>query len=397
MVSNRQIEQGLARGEFRLHYQPKYSVTRAAIAGSEALIRWERADGSITLPGEFIGVAERSSLISRISAHVVGLLVRDMAVLQRAGFTPVSFNLAARDLQDECLVRLILDSLAAHGIAPDQVEVEITENRALAADSTLLANIRVLRAAGVGLAIDDYGLGFSSPDTLSKWPFSSIKIDQGLIGRMLGSEKNASIVRSAIRVGHELGLDVVAEGVETIEQYRLLAEAGCSKVQGYLISKPLALEEVAGCTGCQSCPAGLAVGLVHLAMMDHILWRKRMVSYALRNAALAPDAPARARDTDHPILSCRECLVGRWSASDGRAFSHLPQFADFDVTHCALHGIGAEIVAKIRAGAGCDEIDVLLGKLTQLSLKLLEALISFENDGLASLHWPHTQLARPRH
>lgn len=396
MISTQEIEQGLAQREFRLHYQPKYSVTRATIAGSEALIRWERPDGSLTMPDEFIGVAERSTLISRIGAHVVGLLMGDMAMLQRAGFAPVSFNLSARDLQDDHLVRLLLDSLAVNQIAPDQVEVEITENQALAHDGSLLSNIKVLRKAGVGLAIDDYGLGYSSPDTLSKWPFTTIKIDQGLIGRMLGSEKNASIVRSAIRLGHELGLDVVAEGVETFEQYSLLAEAGCSKVQGYLISKPLNVRDVAARSGCDNCPAALAVGLVHLAILDHIQWRKKMVSYALRNASLPPTAPARNADPGHPTLSCRECLVGRWSGTEGQAFAHLPQFGDFDAAHRYLHAVGAGIVAKIQAGAGNEDIAPLLASLTQASLKLLEALIALENDGLAMLHWGHSQIARLR-
>jgi EAL domain-containing protein (putative c-di-GMP-specific phosphodiesterase class I) len=386
MIQAQEIEHGLAQREFLLYYQPKFSLAKAEVVGSEALIRWRRADGSITPPGQFIGVAEQSALISKITSHVVEMLISNMPMLRGTNLTPVSFNASARDFQNGKLVRQILEALATHDIAPDMLEVEITENQALACDAAILGNIRKLCDAGLGLAMDDFGLGYSSADTLSRWPFSTIKIDQGLIGRMLTSDKNASIVRSAIRLGHELGVDVVAEGVETEEQYRFLLEAGCKKVQGYLIGKPVALGDAAIRGPGGLCPEPLAVGLVHMAIMDHVHWRKKLVSYALRNAMLPADAAARREDLSYPTLDPRDCLLGRWYRNEGRRFADLPAFTELVSANYALHDIAQRIVKRIQAGATELEIDVLLVELRVSSLALLDHLTTLENIGLGQMY-----------
>jgi EAL domain-containing protein (putative c-di-GMP-specific phosphodiesterase class I) len=185
MITSKEIQQGLARHEFSAFYQPKFAVDTAQIAGSEALLRWLRPDGSVVFPAAFIGEAERSSLISEISAYLVDLLMQDMEILQREQFTPVSFNASTHDFKDDTLVRKLLTAIAEHKIEPNQVEVEITEHAALSGQKPVLDNMFRLREAGLGLAMDDYGLAYSSADTLSKWPFSAMKIDQGLIARML--------------------------------------------------------------------------------------------------------------------------------------------------------------------------------------------------------------------
>lgn len=385
MITNQEIEHGLEAHQFCLFYQPKFSLITGQIDGSEALIRWMRPDGAITLPSEFIPIAERTALIKKISSCVFGLLISDLATLRRTNFTPVSFNVSACDFEEETLMRYILDEVKVNNVPAELIEIEITENQALSCDEPVLNNIRVLCDAGFGLAMDDYGIGYSSVDTLSKWPFSTIKIDQGLIARMLSSDKNASIVRSAIRLGHEINVEVVAEGVETQEQMDFLVEAGCKKVQGYLISKPLPLTEVALQEPCKDCPVSMAVGLVHMAIMDHIHWRKTMASYAYRNALLAPTSPYR-QERGYPTLSCSQCVVGRWTLQEGQRFSHLSEFSELDIAHKGLHSVGGEIVAGIQRGAGPVEINRLLGEMTRCSLKLIESLTSLENHGLAAIY-----------
>jgi hypothetical protein len=163
----------------------------------------------------------------------------------------------------------------------------------------VLSNIRALSDAGVGLAMDDYGIGYSSMDTLSQWPFTTIKLDQGIVERMLDSSKNATIVRSSIRLAHELGLEVVAEGVETLPQHDFLVEAGCRIAQGYLLSRPLPLDEFKAFCAHPSRCRGLPVGLVHMAIVDHVQWRREMASYAIQRSGLPSDSPLR------PSASCR--------------------------------------------------------------------------------------------
>jgi hypothetical protein len=192
-------------------------------------------------------------------------------------------------------------------------------------------------------------------------------------------------VRSAIRLGHELELEVVAEGVETAEQYSFLAEAGCTKVQGYLISKPVSLHQVAQHNVSKNCPLSMAVGLVHMAIMDHVQWRKSMVSYALRNAALVPDAPAR-QEHNYPSLSCNAGALGRWCVTDGQVFTGQPELRDMSKADMAVHAAAAHIVARIQSGACLAEISGPLSDMTRASLVLLECLSTLENRGLAAFY-----------
>lgn len=262
--------------------------------------------------------------------------------------------------------------------------VELTENQALACDESIKSNLLLLRDAGIGLSMDDYGRGYSSVDTLSKWPFSSIKIDQGLIGRMLNSEKSAMIVRSAIRLGHELRIEVIAEGVETVEQYQFLLETGCKSVQGFLICKPLSLSELMA----REHDHGFAqspVGLIHMAILDHLQWRRQIVSYALQRANLPSDSAIR-QAPGYPTLSYCDCSLGRWFYSDGQKFSGHEEFRDLEVSHRTLHAVGADLVKRIQAGAGPVEVDACVKRLQDASMQMLALLTLLENFEIATAH-----------
>ncbi|WP_020651404.1 EAL domain-containing protein [Massilia niastensis] len=387
MVTPQEIETALGEHQFCLFYQPKFSLRHPGVEGCEALLRWRHPDGSMVPPGAFIGVAERAGLLPKITSHIVPLLFNDMETLGKTPYCPVSFNATASDFRDDHLVGMILDEIGATGVKPEQLEVEITENEALQSGKQVQENVQHLRDAGLGLAMDDFGTGYSSVDTLSRWPFSTIKIDQGLIGRMLESEKSAHIVRSAIRLAHELDIDLVAEGVEKEAQYHFLLEAGASKVQGYLISRPLGLQDLMGQSQFTGCPVSMAVGTIHMAIMDHIQWRKRMVSFAVRSAMLPPDAPSRML-ADHPILSSSKCAIGRWYRGDGQALAYLPDFQRSDGAHERLHAIGAIIVDRVRNGADLSAVMVLLDELQLASIDMLGSLMKLENHALIAIYGP---------
>jgi EAL domain-containing protein (putative c-di-GMP-specific phosphodiesterase class I) len=385
MVTAKDIEAGLSSQQFCLYYQPKFSVVQGEVVGSEALLRWRTPDGTVLDPGAFLPVAEQSGLLRMMSSYIVDRLFQDMEVLRTTSFAPVSFNSVASDFEDEVILHQILDSVAASGLSPHLLEVEITESQALSSSPRVLANIERLRQAGLGLVMDDYGLGYSSVDTLSKWPFSSIKLDQGLIQRMLESEKNAGIVRSAIRMAHELDIGLVAEGVETPAQYQFLLEAGCLQMQGYLVSRPLSLACLMSHGKFAPGPVSMAVGLVQMAIVDHVQWRRRMVSFALRCAALPPDSPLRS-STDFPVLDCDSCQIGRWYRKEGLVFAQAREFKQSDEAHRHLHLIGAELVARIRDGADMRSVQPLLEQLQRTSLELLRSLLALEDHGLAAIH-----------
>jgi EAL domain-containing protein (putative c-di-GMP-specific phosphodiesterase class I) len=392
-VTESEIAEGLRNDEFLLYYQPKSSLITNRIVGAEALARWRRPDGSLVPPGVFIPVAERSPLIKDLTLQLLPKLIDDVIDKRLGEDLCVSLNVTAHDLDDIVLTQRILNAIV-RGLPSSAVELEITETLALQGSARMLANVQELADAGVGLSMDDYGTGYSSMDTLSQWPFTSIKLDQGIVGRMLNSPKNATIVRSSIRLGHELGLNVIAEGVEAPEQHDFLVEAGCRIAQGYLVSRPLPLEEFEVFRHNIGTCRGMPIGLVHMAIVDHVQWRRQMVSYAIQRCALPPDSPIRQL-AGFPPLSLTQCALGKWYISEGRYFADNPMYQAIDRPHHTLHDIGARIVEKVQGGATLPDMVPLLYELKQVSTTLLSMLEDLEDAGLAALYAAPSFCTRP--
>lgn len=384
-ITEGDLAQGLRNGEFILHYQPKASLLTNRIVGAEALARWRRPDGALLPPSDFIPLAERAGLIKQLTLQLLPRLVHDLA---GAGLGPdlaVSFNVTAQDFEDDDLTNAVFDAIGDERLAAAALELEITETQALLGGERVRGYLQALTSAGVGLAMDDYGIGYSSIDTLSQWPFTTIKLDQGIIGRMLTSPKNATIVRSSIRLGHELGVNVVAEGVEALEQRDFLAEAGCQLVQGFLVSGPLPLEEFQAFRRDTARTRVIPLGLAHMAIIDHVQWRRQMAGYAIRSAALPAGSPGR-HDDSHPPLCLGGCALGRWYADAGRCCAGTPVYDAVAAPHEHLHRVGARIVERVRDGAGLADIAPLLHEMRLVSAQLIGLLEEVEDAGLHALY-----------
>jgi diguanylate cyclase (GGDEF)-like protein/PAS domain S-box-containing protein len=223
-----------------LNYQPEIDIASGRVARVEALLRWNRQDGSRLLPDEFLPLIEATDTIDRISHWVVDKAIRDCRDWQAAGFgAGVSVNLSPHNLRDPQLADIIQNSLQRHGLAPRHLTVEITESGILSEAALATGTFQRLRAIGVGLSIDDFGTGYSSLAHLRHLPFTELKIDRSFTNEMLANEHDAAIVRSTIALAHELGRTVVAEGVETRDVLERLRQYGCDFAQGFFISQPL--------------------------------------------------------------------------------------------------------------------------------------------------------------
>ncbi|NNG21460.1 EAL domain-containing protein [Telluria aromaticivorans] len=379
------IAQGIANKEFMLYYQPKASLITNRIVGAEALARWRRPDGTVQSPASFIQVAERSGLIKDLALQLLPPLVHELADTGLGTDLCVSFNVTAQDFEDDTLTEAVLYAIAHQRLPPASLELEITETQALEAGCCVLHRIQALTNAGIGLAMDDYGIGYSSMDTLSQWPFTTIKLDQGIVGRMLDSKKNATIVRSSIRLGHELGLKVVAEGVEAMAQYDFLVDAGCGVIQGYLLSPPLPLDDFLALRRRAGDRTGFPIGLVYMAIVDHVQWRRQMVTYAIQRANLPSNSPARQTE-GYPELCVTKCSLGRWYYGDGRYFAETPMYEALDGPHHDLHRAGEAIVDSIRAGATLAELAAQLQALKVASTSLIRLLEDIEDVGLQAMY-----------
>ena len=241
------LHRAIDRGEMRLYCQPKARFSNRSICGVEALVRWEHPQRGTLWPGDFIGLAEYSGLISPLTDWVLQAAFRQSYVWREAGLVmPVAINLSARDLRDPKLVERIRNHFATWGADPATVQFELTESSLMQDPQGSLDTLYRLKDLGIDLFIDDFGTGYSSLAYLQKLPVDAIKIDKSFVHDMLSDNDSAVIVRSTIDLAHDLDLEVVAEGVEDSAGWEHLSAQGCDIAQGYVISKPILAEVFAG-------------------------------------------------------------------------------------------------------------------------------------------------------
>jgi diguanylate cyclase (GGDEF)-like protein len=223
-----------------MHYQPKAELHTGRICGVEALCRWDHPTRGLLPPGEFIPLAERTGLI-----HPLTMQVLDCALDQLAAWTShgielgISVNISARSLVDERFPELVERMLREHAIAPERLTLELTESAIMADPSRAVATLTTLKELGVRLAIDDFGTGYSSMAYLEQLPIHQLKIDKSFVRKMTEGSTVAAIVHSCVELGHNLGLSVIAEGVETVDVWNQLTDLGCDEAQGYYLARPM--------------------------------------------------------------------------------------------------------------------------------------------------------------
>ena len=238
-----ELRQALEEGQLLLHYQPKVSVATGAVAGVEALVRWEHPKRGLVPPDDFIPVAEQTGLVRPLTEFVLDRALEQCQRWNRLGYPlAVAVNVSARVLHDMDLPSLVARLLRAHRVDQGQLVLEITESSIMVDPVKARATLVELRELGVEVALDDYGTGHSSLAHLKQLPISEIKIDKSFITHMVEDSSDAVIAGSTIDLGRRLGLRVVAEGVETTDSWVQLKELGCDMAQGYLFSRALAPE-----------------------------------------------------------------------------------------------------------------------------------------------------------
>jgi EAL domain-containing protein (putative c-di-GMP-specific phosphodiesterase class I) len=254
------LHRAITSEQLRLYCQPKIDIASGVPCGAEALVRWAHPDQGVIGPDCFIKLAEKASLITPLTNWVLGAAFRQLYAWKTDDVAMrLAINLSARDLLDARLVDRIRGQFLTWGVDPANVQFELTESALLEDPGRALETLVRLKDLGVQLAVDDFGTGFSSLSYLQRLPVDSIKIDQSFVGRMMEHEGSDAIVRSTIDLGHDLGLSVIAEGVEDQATWQRLATLKCDVAQGYFISQPLPVEEFAA----WRVPDGVARATVH--------------------------------------------------------------------------------------------------------------------------------------
>ncbi|MEZ0481538.1 EAL domain-containing protein [Planococcus sp. SSTMD024] len=239
------LRKGLAHGEFAIHYQPQISLKTDQIIGVEALLRWNHPEWGMISPAEFIPIAEETGSITKIGEFVLEEACRQNKYWQDLGIAPfrVAVNISARQFAQKDLTEVVSIVLKKTGLAPEYLELELTETIIQNADSAI-STMEELAALGVHLSIDDFGTGYSSLSYLKLFPIDSLKIDQHFTRNIKSDSKDAALVKTIIRMAHDLELNVIAEGVETEEQLDFLRSEQCNQAQGYYFNRPLPAQDI---------------------------------------------------------------------------------------------------------------------------------------------------------
>ncbi|EPN14841.1 putative bifunctional diguanylate cyclase/phosphodiesterase [Pseudomonas syringae] len=240
------LRDAVEKQAFEIVYQPKLNLVTGRICGLEALLRWPRPGQQGVSPGVFVPVLESLGLIGEVGNWVVDRVCAQIAHWQRTGLGlfQVAVNVSGQQISNSSLVADIRQALTSHRVAPQWLEVELTESSLMENTSHTIATLETLRANGVSISIDDFGTGYSSLAYLRRFPIDKLKIDIAFIREVTSNPQDAAIARAIIELAHSLGLKVIAEGVETPEQLAFLRDNQCDQIQGYLISKPLPLAEL---------------------------------------------------------------------------------------------------------------------------------------------------------
>ena len=232
------------REEFVLHYQPQVDARKGTLVGAEVLVRWQHPERGLIPPSEFIPLAEESGCI-----HELGAWVLEKACIQKRRWEdldfpsfPISVNVSLRQLKSKSFAELVVQVLDETGLDPTHLDLEVTENMIMDDVEVACETLTILSDIGIRVSIDDFGTGYSSLSVLGKFPAHTLKIDRAFVMDITTNPVQAAITRTVIAVASELGLEVIAEGVETEEQMEFLADLGCILMQGYLFGRPLDLQ-----------------------------------------------------------------------------------------------------------------------------------------------------------
>ncbi len=248
MAMERDLRQAIARNELRLHWQPQVDTREWRVSGCEALLRWYHGELGLVPPLNFIPMAEETGLIVELGEWVLDEACRVGA--QHLPGLMVAVNVSPVQVVREDFVGVVRKALAASGLPPHRLEIEITESLFIDASPKALRNLETLRQMGIRVALDDFGTGYSSLAYLRQFPFDTLKIDRAFVRELVTQHDARAIVRSIVELAAALGMSTVAEGVEEPAQYELLRRAGCAVVQGFLIARPMPIANVVEMLEC---------------------------------------------------------------------------------------------------------------------------------------------------
>lgn len=385
-ISIKGIKKALQDDAFVLHYQPKISMITGDICGAEALLRLQSEDGSLIYPDQFIPVAEKEGFITQVTIQVLSRLISELPlILVDNQELVISFNASGKDFHNYQLTEFILRAIQERQYDVKNIEIEVTET-VLMDEMNAKMQLTKLANAGVPISMDDFGTGHSGLVELSKWPFSKVKIDKSFVNGIYSSSKNTEILQSAIRMAHQLNMEVVAEGIEDKETFILLQKYGCKVGQGYWISKPLSLDKFIHYLETYRAIPPFPIGVIYMAQLDHIQWKKTLIDAVLYVHRSHGYSSAKKVQGGLPELDHTCCKLGKWYYSVEKSFGHLEQYQNLEQPHKELHQIGREMLDAATNNCSIQELTERINVLAKKSGIIIDLLQSLESHWVIEQH-----------
>lgn len=342
-VTSQDIENALANQEFELQYQPKVSFLRGCISGAECLIRWNHREKGYIPPDHFIPLAEKTGLITQITAQICSMAINAIGELRAEGFDgALAINTSPLDFETSIIIDILQKAINEKEISPLDLQIELTETATLNHKERISSRLELLTDMGFKLVMDDFGTGYSSIDMLSQLPFSALKVDQGVISRMANSTKNLNIANMIINMARTLRMDVVAEGIEDKNAYQFLAYAGCLEAQGYWISKPLPFNEFKIFIKSNPQFPSSQLGMIYHAQLNNVYFRKSVLDAMLYvNSHTDLDMASVSNPDIH--FEPKNTRLGQWYFGVGQELSSRENFRAIEEPHRKMHEIGQSL------------------------------------------------------
>ncbi len=373
-----EIKQALENDAFVFFYQPKISFLTGRITGAEALIRWRKPDGSMVPPGIFIPIAEAAGFISTITERMFPHLMRDYGrVHETAPGSTVAFNVSPTDLERPELTSLIEAALDAGQIPPAALQIEVTEAAAISGSEVMRGLVQRLVQRGVSLAMDDFGTGYASLEALRKLPFSVLKVDQSIVREMDKSKRSATLVQANISLAQVLGVEAVAEGIETEAIYTMLVHSGCSGGQGYYMSRPIPLDDYLALLKKEPVWPHSHAGLLRTLLMDHVMELRHVMDWMY--AARIAQGP----QPNHVVLplSIRNgSAFTQWYEGPGSDLRGNRTFEAMRMPHEILSATYEAIRDEVTRGGSPEAFAPHLAKIAHYSVVLIGDLLRLEAE-----------------
>ena len=339
-ITSQDIENALANHEFELQYQPKVNFLKGRVSGAECLIRWNHPAKGYISPDNFIPLAEETGLITQITAQICLTAINAVKELRADGFSgSLAINTSPLDFESNIIIDILQNAIDTKQIVPHDIQIELTETATLNRQDVVLSRLHRLIDMGLKLVMDDFGTGYSSIDLLSQLPFSALKVDQGVIGRMANSTKNLNIANMVINMARTLRMDVVAEGIEDKNTYQFLAYAGCLEAQGYWISKPLPFDEFRTFVESNPVYPSSQLGMIYHSHLNNVYFRKSVFDAMLyANSNIDLNMASAANPDIH--FESENSRLGQWYYGIGQELSSRENFQSIEEPHRRMHEIG---------------------------------------------------------